>query len=114
MATGDVIRSVIVGGQLGVPVINTFHFFMGIGSPAPDLPGMATSFASVYVNAMIGSSSVHWHVDSVIHTVISGPNKGMQYIDTSSAGSPGTISGTTLPSTVCAVLLRTAGFARRS
>jgi hypothetical protein len=114
MSTGDIVQSVVKGIADGVEIANTFHFMMGVGSPPPDLVGMASNFLAVYGGPMLGILNATYSGVEIVHTVVAGVNIGLQYLDTTWLGQTGAVTGFAAPLTQCYVGQRRTGFARRT
>ena len=114
MSTGDVIQVVVKASAVAVPIVNTYHYMMGTGSPPPDLPSFSGNWGALVGSALLGILTGDYSGVEIVSTVIAGINLGMQYIDTSWLGQNGTVAGVSAPLTTCYVGQRRTGFAKRS
>lgn len=114
MSTGDIIKTLVKGIALGVDIYTTYHYAMGAGSPPPDLSSLAPSWAAICGGPLQDMLTSSYLGSEVVHTVVAGPNIGLQYIDATWSAAIGTLLPPDAPLTVCYVGQRRTGMATRS
>lgn len=110
---GDIVGVVVKAHSGTTKIANTFYYEITQGGGSPDLPGFASDFTTLVLNIIMQAVCNPVELDEVIYTVVHGPNKAQQFIDTSVQGSNGSLANVMEDLAYAIVIQRSDGTASR-
>lgn len=110
---GDIVGVVVKAHSGTTKIANTYYYEITQGGGSPDLPGFAADFTTLVLNVTMQQVCTLVELDEVIYTVVHGPNKAQQYIDTSVSGSPGSLANAMEDLAYSIIIQRSDGTASR-
>lgn len=110
---GDIVGVVVKQHVNTVTMAATFYYEITQGGGSPDLQGFSSDFTTLVLNKMMALQTSAVTLDDIICTVVHGPNKGQQFVDSSQSGSVGQVATAGEDLAYALIIQRTDGTASR-